>query len=191
MTKNYYKTKETVDEYIRLAKDVNGGDLIEKLKVFLPSDASLLEIGTGPGTDWNILKEDYKLVGSDNSPEFLKHLNTNYPKGTFLELDAITLNTNQKFEGIYSNKVMHHLKDNELVDAIKRQSEVLQSDGIICQSFWRGEGSEVFKGLFVNYHTEQSLMDFFEEQFEILKIEFYAEFEEKDSLLLIAKKREV
>lgn len=191
MTKNYYKTKETVDEYIRLAKDVNGGDLIEKLKVFLPSDASLLEIGTGPGTDWNILKEDYKLVGSDNSPEFLKHLNTNYPKGTFLELDAITLNTNQKFEGIYSNKVMHHLKDNELVDAIKRQSEVLQSDGIICHSFWRGEGSEVFKGLFVNYHTEQSLMDFFEEQFEILKIEFYAEFEEKDSLLLIAKKREV
>lgn len=191
MTINYYKTKETVDEYIRLAKDVNGGDLIEKLKVFLPSDASLLEIGTGPGTDWNILKEDYKLVGSDNSPEFLKHLYTNYPKGTFLELDAITLNTNQKFEGIYSNKVMHHLKDNELVDAIKRQCDVLQPDGIICHSFWRGEGSEVFKGLFVNYHTEQSLMDFFEEQFEILKIEFYAEFEEKDSLLLIAKKREV
>jgi len=191
MTKNYYKTKETVDEYIRLAKDVNGGDLIEKLKVFLPSDASLLEIGTGPGTDWNILKEDYKLVGSDNSPEFLKHLNTNYPKGTFLELDAITLNTNQKFEGIYSNKVMHHLKDNELVDAIKRQSEVLQSDGIICHSFWRGEGSEVFKGLFVNYHTEQSLKDYFEAYFEILMIEFYAEFEEADSLLLIAKKREV
>ena len=78
MAKNYYKTKETVDEYIRLAKDVNGGDLIEKLKVFLPSDASLLEIGTGPGTDWNILKEDYKLVGSDNSPEFLKTVNPRY-----------------------------------------------------------------------------------------------------------------
>jgi len=191
MTKKYYKTKESVEEYIRLAKDVNGGELIEKLKEFLPSESTLLEIGTGPGTDWSILKGDYEVVGSDNSPEFLKHLNAKYPNGAFLELDAITLHTNQKFDGIYSNKVMHHLKDNELVDAIKRQCDVLQPDGIICHSFWRGEGSEVFKGLFVNYHTEQSLKDYFEEQFEILKIEFYAEFEEADSLLLIAKKREV
>ncbi|MDN3643276.1 class I SAM-dependent methyltransferase [Lutimonas halocynthiae] len=191
MTKKYYKTKESVEEYISLAKDVNGAELIEKLKDFLPSESSLLEIGTGPGTDWNILKDDYEVVGSDNSPEFLKHLNANHPNGTFLELDAITLKTNQNFDGIYSNKVMHHLKDSELVEAVKRQNDVLNPHGIICHSFWRGEGSEIFKGLFVNYHTEQSLKHFFAEQFEILMIEFYDEFEEADSLLLIAKKREV
>lgn len=191
MTKKYYKTKESVEEYIRLAKDFNGAELIEKLKEFLPSESTLLEIGTGPGTDWNILMQDYEVVGSDNSQEFLKHLNTNYPNGTFLELDAITLITNQKFEGIYSNKVIHHLKDSELVEAIKRQNDILKPHGIICHSFWKGEGSEVFKGLFVNYHTEQSLKGFFEEQFEILMIESYDEFEEADSLLLIAKKREV
>ena len=36
MTAGYYKTKESVEEYIKLAKDVNGGELIEKLKKFLP-----------------------------------------------------------------------------------------------------------------------------------------------------------
>jgi len=185
----YYKTKESVDEYIKLAKDVNGGELIEKLKVYLPPNSSLLEIGTGPGTDWNILKKDYTVVGSDNSQEFLSHLASKNPKGRFLELNAITLKTTEKFDGIYSNKVMHHLKDEELVDSIKRQYDILNTDGIICHSFWKGEGSEVFKGLFVNYHLESSLSVFFEEYFEIFVIESYNEFEAGDSLLLIGKKK--
>lgn len=185
----YYKTKESVEEYIRLAKDVNGGELIKKLKQFLPSNATLLEIGTGPGTDWNILKGDYQVVGSDNSQEFLKHLRANYPTGSFLELDAVTLITYKKFEGIYSNKVLHHLRDDELIDSIKRQYDILEPNGIVCHSFWQGEGSEIFKGLFVNYHSESALRTFFEGHFEILMMEQYAEFEEADSLLLIAKKR--
>lgn len=189
MTKDYYKTKESIEEYIRLAKDVNGIELISKLKEYLPSGSIVLEIGTGPGTDWNILKEDYDMVGSDNSQEFLNHLISNYPGGRFLELDAITLNTDKKFDGIYSNKVMHHLKDNELIDSIKRQCEVLNPNGIICHSFWKGEGSEVFKGLFVNYHTEQALKGFFEAYFEILMVAIYKEFEAADSLLVIGKKK--
>jgi len=189
MTTNYYKTKESVEEYIRLAKDVNGAELIKKLKEFLPLKSSLLEIGTGPGTDWNLLVEDYEVVGSDNSHEFLSHLISSNPKGRFIDLDAITLSTDEKFNGIYSNKVLHHLKDNELIDSIVRQYEVLNPNGIICHSFWKGEGSEVFKGLFVNYHTQKSLKIFFEKHFEILMIGSYNEFEEGDSLLLIGKKK--
>tara|TARA_R110002124_G_scaffold2112_2_gene13976 strand:- start:10244 stop:10480 length:237 start_codon:yes stop_codon:yes gene_type:complete len=74
MKGDYYKTKESVVEYIQLAKDVNGKELIEKLELVLPSQSSLLEIGSGPGTDWEILDKPYKVVGSDNSNEFLKHL---------------------------------------------------------------------------------------------------------------------
>lgn len=189
MTEDYYKTKKSVEEYIRLAKDVNGGELIEKFKKFLPPKADLLEIGTGPGTDWNILKRDFNVVGSDNSKEFISHLASNNPAGRFLELDAITLNTDETFDGLYSNKVIHHLKDHELTDSIKRQHEILNPDGIICHSFWKGEGSEIFKGLFVNYHSEKVLRGFFEEYFEVLIIERYAEFEEGDSLLMIGKKK--
>jgi hypothetical protein len=63
---------------------------------------------------------------------------------------------------------MHHLKDDELTDSIKRQHEILTQNGIVRHSFWKGEGSEIFKGLFVNYHSEDALRAFFEEHFEIL-----------------------
>ncbi|MFY0599928.1 MAG: class I SAM-dependent methyltransferase [Cyclobacteriaceae bacterium] len=188
MAKGYYKTKESVEEYVRLAKDVDGGALVEKLKKFLPCDSTLLEIGSGPGTDWNILKDDYEVVGSDNSEEFLKHLVSRNPRGRFLQLDATTLDTDTQFDGVYSNKVLHHLSDDELKASIKRQHEILNPNGIICHSFWKGEDSEVFKGLFVNYHLENSLRTFFEGHFEILMIEAYQEFEEADSLLLIGRK---
>ena len=157
MKGEYYKTKESVEEYVKLAKDANGKQLIEKLKLVLPANSVLLEVGSGPGTDWEILKETYKVIGSDNSIEFLNHLKSTYPKEQFLEIDAITIETDKRFDGIYSNKVLHHLKRNELIDSVKRQSEVLNEDGIICHSFWEGKGSEIFKGLFVNYHSKSHL----------------------------------
>ena len=152
-------------------------------------NSDLVEIGSGPGTDWNILNESYNVIGSDNSTEFLNHLINKNPNGEFLELDAITLKTNEIFDGIYSNKVLHHLRDNDLIDSVKRQYEILNSNGIICHSFWKGEGSEIFKGLFVNYHTEVGLKEVFKNHFEILSIESYNEFEANDSLLLIGKKK--
>lgn len=148
-----------------------------------------MELGTGPGTDWNILKKDYQVTGSDYSIEFLSHLETAHPNHHFLQLDASTIDTPKKFDGIYSNKVLHHLNDNELQQSIQRQWEVLNPEGIICHSFWQGEGSERFKGLFVNYHSKQALKTFFQDSFEILTLESYAEFEEGDSLQLLGRKK--
>lgn len=185
----YYHTKESVEEYVRLSKGFSGKELIEKLRKVLAPNATILEIGSGSGTDWNILNETYSIAGSDNSTEFLDHLKAKNPLGEFLELDAVTLKTEKRFDGIYSNKVLHHLKDNELSNSIKRQSEILNFGGIVCHSFWKGEGSEVFKGLFVNYHSASNLKENFESYFEVLMIEEYKEFEDNDSLLLIGKKK--
>ncbi len=189
MKGDYYNSKETVQEYIRLSEGISGSELIDKLKQYLSPEAKVLEIGSGPGTDYMILKEMYKVTGSDNSKEFLDHLKNENPNGKFLNLDAVTLKTTQNFDGIYSNKVLHHLSDNELKDALHRQYEILNTDGIICHSFWKGEGSEVFKGLFVNYHSKETLRTYYENHFEMLLLEEYAEFEESDSLLLIARKK--
>lgn len=186
---SYYNTKESVDEYIELAKGVDGKLLIEKLNRHLQNNSTLLELGSGPGTDWKILNEYYEVVGSDNSKEFLRRLIVNNPDGEFLELDVITLLTEQKFDGVYSNKVLHHLNDNELNDSIIRQFEILNSNGIICHSFWEGEGSEIFEGLYVQYYNEEALRKHFEKHFNLLVLEKYCEFEEGDSILLIAKKK--
>jgi SAM-dependent methyltransferase len=179
MIGDYYKTKESVEEYISLAKDVSGKQLIDRLEKVLDADSVLLEIGSGPGTDWKILNKSYHVTGSDNSGEFLNHLRVENREGEFIELDAITLNTDRKFDGIYSNMVMHHLTDHELKNSIKRQAEILKPSGIVCHSFWKGEGSENHKGL----------SELFTKYFEIMSIEDYKEFENNDSLLFIGKKK--
>lgn len=189
MKGTYYHTKESVDEYIKLAKDVNGRLLINKLRKFLPIKTTILEIGSGPGNDWRILKEFYTITGSDNSSEFIGRLINNNPGAEFIELDAVTLLTERKFHGIYSNKVLHHLNDDELRSSISRQTEILLPGGIICHSFWKGEGDETFNGLFVKYHSDLSITSFFEKHFEIMVLENYKEFEDDDSILLIGRRK--
>ena len=120
MKNKYYHTKESVEEYIKLAKDVDSRELIEKFKRVLPKESLVLEIGSGPGTDWKILSTIFRVVGSDRSTLFIEYLRNNYRSGEFIVLDAITLDTQIKFDGIYSNKVMHHLKDSEIVESIAR-----------------------------------------------------------------------
>ncbi len=183
----YYHTDESAEEYIRLARDVNGIEHIEKLKPFLKSNASILELGTGPGSDWEILNAEYLVTGSDYSKAFLSRLIAKYPKGNFLKIDAKTINTLEQFDAIYSNKVLHHLTDEALALSVKNQWGGLNSNGLICHTFWQGQGTEEFKGMFVNYHKEADVKRFFGDQFEILVLERYAEFEANDSLLLIAR----
>lgn len=189
MEREYYKTQASVQEYIRMAEGFNGSELITQLKQVLPPSSVVLEIGSGPGTDWKMLNEAYAVTGSDNSSVFIEHLRKSYPDGQFLELDASTLATDQRFDGIYSNKVMHHLTDDQLAQSVSRQAELLNPNGVICHSFWKGEGSEIFKGLFVNYHNENGLRDAFGGYFEVISVTPYEEFEAGDSLLLIGRKK--
>lgn len=189
MSTDYYQSKETVEGYLKAAADVDSKPLIEKLKGFLSAGSTLLELGSGPGTDWRILNESYSITGSDYSQEFLEHLKAENPEGEFLQLDAITLDTELKFDGIYSNKVLHHLEDDELEKSIAGQRITLNPNGVICHSFWKGKGTDMFNGMYVNYHTELELKNIFEPHFEILLLEEYTEFDENDSILLIAKKQ--
>lgn len=184
---DYYHTKESVDQYIAAAEGFNGSELINELRKHLPVGMSVLEIGSGPGADFEILMADYPVVGSDFSNEFISRLNTRFPAQQFLNLDATTLKTDVKFDAIYSNKVLQHLSDEQLEKSIIAQIGRLNSKGIVCHSFWKGEGSEHFQGSLVNYQTKDSLLSFFNERFTILHLEEYREFEENDSILLIAQ----
>ena len=188
MSSGYYNSKESVQEYIESAKDTDGRELIEELGRVLVSNSSLLEIGTGPGNDWKILFKIYNVVGSDTSVEFLNYFKSTYPDGIFMNIDATHLEMDQEFNGIYSNKVLHLLNDEDLKKSIIRQHEILEDSGIIRHSFWNGEGSELFQGLFVNYANETKLNLFFGKYFQILSIICYDEFDVGDSLLLIARK---
>ena len=189
MSEQYYHTRDSVDEYIKMAEGYNGRKLIEKFRKFIPAQSSMLELGSGPGSDFDILKDDYELTGSDMSSEFLLHLRRRFSNGEFLELDAATLQTDRMFDTIYSNKVLHHLTDTDLKNTIQKQHDILNSKGLVCHSFWRGDGSEYFKGLFVNYHETAELNKLFKVLYDVLLVDLYMEFEPDDSILLIARKK--
>ncbi len=188
MSTNYYQDKNIVDEYIKMADGHDGKDLIAKFKDFIEENAHILELGTGPGSDWEIWNNTHQITGSDYSKEFIKRLKANFPKGSFSHLDAVSLDTTLKFDSIYSNKVLHHLTDDELIQSIKSQHRILNSKGIIGHSFWKGQGDEYFKEMFVNYQDQESLSKFIAPYFKLVDFELYNEFEKDDSIFIIAEK---
>lgn len=188
MSTSYYQNEKVVNEYIKMAEGHDGKALINKYINFIEKNAHILELGTGPGSDWKIWNETHQITGSDYSKEFIVQLKTNFPKGNFLNLDAITIDTSLQFDAIYSNKVLHHLTNDELVQSFKKQHSTLKANGFIGHSFWKGQDNEYFNGMFVNYHDKEALNVFLAPFFELVHFELYEEFEKDDSIFIIAKK---
>ena len=139
--------------------------------------------------DLDILRESCKVSGSDSSQVFLDLYREKKPDADLLLLDAITLETDRKFDCIYSNKVLHHLKRQDLPKSIEKQKDLLNKSGLIFHSFWRGNEDEEFQGLrFVKYESE-ALIAILNPHFEIIKTGLYAEMNLNDSIYLLGKRR--
>ncbi|MHA1612836.1 MAG: class I SAM-dependent methyltransferase [Promethearchaeota archaeon] len=184
----FYHQEKNVGDYIRMAKGYDGKEIILEFKGYLPLGSSVLEIGMGPGSDLTIMENFFKVTGSDFSEIFIDRYRKHHPSLDLMLLDAVTLETERKFNGIYSNKVLIHLTRDELEQSIRSQENVLDEGGIICHSFWYGDREEDYDGLRFIYYNENHLQNFFN-RFDILKIEQYREMESKDSIFIIARKR--
>lgn len=184
---DFFKNEKNVEEYMSMTAGSDGQDLINTLKDYLPPGASVLEIGMGPGADLDILKKDYKACGSDYSQIFLDKYRERASDTELFLLDAVTLDIDRRFDALYSNKVLHHLKKDQLIQSFERQNGLLNEGGIICHSFWRGEKQEEFRGLFFQYYLEEEIQSFLEPRYSILRTELYSEFEENDSFLILAR----
>lgn len=186
---NFFDVEKNVKEYIEMCEGMDGSLLIDKLKPHLSKGSAILEIGMGPGNDLEILRESYKVTGSDSSQTFLDLYQQKRHDTDLLLLDAITLKTDLKFDCIYSNKVLHHLERKDLPASLGRQKELLTDGGLIFHSFWRGSEEEEFEGLrFIKYETE-ALVEIVTPHFEIIETGLYAEMSLNDSIYLLAKKR--
>ena len=119
----FFDTEKGVNEYIKMAEGYDGRALIKIFKNYLRKDSKVLELGMGPGKDLDILGENFVVTGSDNSSVFLEKYREKNPKADLMLLDAVTLNTDRKFDGIYSNKVLHHLTTEDLKTSLKNQKK--------------------------------------------------------------------
>ena len=185
----YYHDPQNVKDYLKMAEGYDGKILIEALQPYLPPNSTLLEIGMGGGKDLLLLNEHYQVTGSDYSQSFLDLFQQHHPDIPILQLDAITLQTNQTYDAIYSNKVLYHLTPTELKQSFQLQAKILNHNGILLHSFWFGDKQEEMHGLHFSYYTEDTIQALIDDSYEILKLERYTEMETNDSLYIIVKKK--
>ena len=185
----FFDTQKGVDEYLKMVEGFDGAELIKILEKVLPKTSSVLEIGMGPGKDLDILSKTYSVTGSDNSQIFLDRYKMQNQNADLLKLDAVTLPTERTFDCIYSNKVLHHLTTDNLKTSLKRQKEILNPNGILFHSFWKGDKTENMEGLLFVYYELDFLKRLFESDFEILELKIYTEDQKDDSIYAILRRR--
>jgi trans-aconitate methyltransferase len=185
----YYHVQDNVDEYIAMAEGYDGRELIEVLKRHLPPSSTVLELGMGPGADLDLLAETYRATGSDVSPLFLDRYRAAHPEADLLLLDAATLDTDRRFDAIYSNKVLIHLTRERVRVSLRRQAELLNDGGLLLHSFWYGDQDQAFSGLRFVQYDEASFARLVGPEFEIVEAQRYAEMEEGDSIYFLMRKR--
>ena len=170
-----------------MAEGFDGQALISELPEFLETGASVLELGMGAGKDLEILAKQYSVTGSDYSPVFLNRYRASNPNADLLRLDATTIDTDRRFDAIYSNKVLHHLSDDELAASLERQARVLAACGIVMHSFWYGDSFEEYDDMPVYHRNEVILGRVFSGHFDVVRMATYAEMEDGDSIYVIAR----
>ncbi len=185
----FFDTAKGVEQYIKMAEGYDGAELIKILQKYLPENSTVLELGMGPGKDMDILRKSYAVTGSDNSQIFLDKYREKYQDADLLPLDAVTMKTDRKFDCIYSNKVLHHLTKEDLVESLQRQKGMLNPNGIAFHSFWKGNKVEEMEGLLFTYYETEDLKEMAESDFEILALETYAEMERDDSIYVVLRTR--
>lgn len=185
----YFDDEENVKQYIRMAAGCDGGSLIDVLRNHLPDGSKLLELGMGPGKDLLLLNEHYEATGSDLSMIFVERFKRLHPTINVTRLDAIAMDTDERYQGIYSNKALCHLTRDQLQLSFERQARALKSGGVALHSFWYGDGESEHQGLRFVYYRVAALKALVGSAYEVLASERYAEMEIDDSLYILLRKR--
>jgi trans-aconitate methyltransferase len=185
----YFDDEKNVLDYIKMVEGYDGTELINELRSYLKDGSTILELGMGPGVDLDILKKYYKVAGSDSSKIFVERYKKSRPDADVFVLDAKKMELDRKFDCIYSNKVLIHLSKEECNQSLKKQKMALNKKGILFHSFWHGDKVEKHHGLLFTYYLEDELRSMVKDDYDILKIEKYKEFEKDDSIYLILQKK--
>ncbi len=186
----YFDTEKNCDEYIKMAAGYDGRILIEKLGEYLAPGQTILELGMGPGVDLDILSERYTATGSDSSNVFVERYRRAHPEARVLRLDAVSIDADERYDAIYSNKVLQHLTRDELRRSLTRQAEVVACGGYLMHSFWFGDKEERHHGLLFTYHTPQSIEALTPPELDIVEAYRYDEMKKEDSLALVFRRGE-
>ena len=82
----------------------------------------ILDLGCGTGhLTAEIAKSGAAVVGVDSSADMVRAAGKNFPDLTFIQADARTLSFDQPFDALFSNAVLHWIKEaDEVLDSVTR-----------------------------------------------------------------------
>lgn len=178
--------------YTLMIKFSDNGYIMEEFRKRVDKSMKILEIGSGPGKDYEVLAMDYNITGSDYSDTFLKILRKKFKNGRFLKINALTMDIEEKFDVIYSNKVLHHLTEDQLETSLKRQYETLNAGGIVFHAMWKGNtdsSTEKSRGKSIpDIRYEKENIEKIKGDFKIMDFIVYGELTDYDSFIMVLKK---
>lgn len=186
---SYFDDEKNVEEYVKMAEGYDGRELIAILKKHLRTGSSVLELGMGPGKDFEILSESFQVTGSDNSKAFLDRYKKRNASADLVLIDAVKMGIDRRFDCIFSNKVLHHLTLEDLKKSLKNQWEVLNAKGILFHSLWYGDKEEEMSDMHFVYYTEETFGEIIGGEYEILETKKYTELDKDDSMYVVLRKR--
>ncbi|MEM6993373.1 MAG: class I SAM-dependent methyltransferase [Myxococcota bacterium] len=186
----YWDEDANIDTYETMADGYDGRALVEYLQAHVPAGSTVLELGMGPGKDLDMLAETFKAAGSDASQIFVDRYRARNPSGDVFLLDATTLDTDRRFDALYSNKVLQHLTREAFQASLRRQAEVVRPGGVVLHALWYGDSSDVHHGMLFNNYTEDSLKAALPPEFEVVDLTRYEEMAPNDSLRVHLRRRD-
>jgi SAM-dependent methyltransferase len=186
---DYFDDERNVEEYISMAEGYDGRQFVPVLRKYLKDCSTVLELGMGPGKDLELLSEHFQVTGSDNSKVFINRYRKEHPEADLVLLDAVAMDIDRKFDGIYSNKVLNHLSKEQLLESLANQAEVLKEGGTALHTFWYGDKGEEISDLHFSYYTEKTFSKLVGDEYEVVESVRYTELETNDSIYFVLRKK--
>ena len=171
----YQETFETWNHLAALYQEkfmdlnIYHGTYLEFCKQLRNEEASILEIGCGPGNITQFLLSQnprFKIHGIDIAPNMIALAQKNNPTAKFEVMDYRQINQlNNKYDGIIGGFCLPYLSEIECKELISNARLLLNQQGLIYLSFVEGspDGSEFktsFAGrVYFQYHRLETILE--------------------------------
>ncbi len=176
-----------VNNYYQMMEDYNNDFVIQYFKEHIKQNSKVLELGSGTGADYLLLRSDYQYTASDFSQAFIDEFQARHLE-TMRKIDAQNLEINETFDCIYSSKVLNSLNYEQLVSSFKKQATILNNPGYVVHTMWCGDPN-----LDASFYSYDEILKLVTQDFKIIEILKYKEADfidaEYDSVLIFAQKK--
>jgi SAM-dependent methyltransferase len=142
-----------VDKYeAATSRMVNMVEIKQLLKLLPKTSNKILDADCAYGKETVVFKDlGYEAIGIDLSDGLVRRAKQKYPDLEFRMMDVLSLDfPDEEFAAVWSNAVLHHLRDEDVVAAFREFHRVLVSGGIVGASFKQGSGEQEMVESFSN-----------------------------------------